>query len=95
MDFFLPRFIRLLSLRPAEHFFLTVGMRERHEHCTQRTHTPVVAGEKQKTLPLRRPTRSPSPAPQPRAGVWLTHSRGHQLLFRMCRHLRILTDPKT
>lgn len=29
VDFFLPRFIRLLSLRPAEHFFLTVKMREK------------------------------------------------------------------
>lgn len=29
VDFFLPRFIRLLSLRPAEHFFLTVTTREK------------------------------------------------------------------
>lgn len=29
VDFFLPRFIRLLSLRPAEHFFLTVKMRRK------------------------------------------------------------------
>lgn len=49
VDFFLPRFIRLLSLSPAEHFFLTVKMREKavnvrhYPHCrlTSPTYTHV------------------------------------------------------